>query len=117
MSKITNFTKVRVTTEEQCQGGRWVAHACLHVAWAEQVIEKLPNAGSSPDRFVSGHKPSGPDVGLRYIGRSSARMLCALDFNRGEFDGIVTELESVDSMFGTKAPTCAAGGDWQCHPS
>ncbi|APR10019.1 hypothetical protein BI312_07515 [Xanthomonas citri pv. citri] len=53
MSKITNFTKVRVTTEEQCQGGRWVAHACLHVAWAEQVIEKLPNAGSSPDRFVS----------------------------------------------------------------
>ncbi len=64
-----------------------------------------------------GHKPSGPDVGLRYIGRSSARMLCALDFNRGEFDGIVTELESVDSMFGTKAPTCAAGGDWQCHPS
>lgn len=53
MSAAASVTQVCVTTEEHCHGGIWVVHAYVHVAWAEQVVEQLPNAGLSTDRFVA----------------------------------------------------------------
>lgn len=53
MNAIPSDPKLRVTTEEHCHRGIWVVHAYVHVAWAEQAVEQLLNAGLSTDRFVA----------------------------------------------------------------
>lgn len=53
MSSTVPGGKMRVTTDEHRLCGVWVAHAYLHVGWSKQILEKLPHAGCSSDRYVA----------------------------------------------------------------